>query len=104
MAESAVSWRPSRRLSLRAICSLWVLCLVLTPAALLLQHATTVDGEGLGAIRAGTVVVFLWLVLAWLWPVPRLRNQVFLLTVTLAFVVQLVSTVALVQVFRRVWG
>ncbi len=77
------------------MCALWVLCLVLTPAALLLQHATTLDGEGIGAIRAGTVVVFLWLVLAWLWPVPRLRNQVLVLTVTLAFVVQVVSTVAL---------
>jgi hypothetical protein len=77
------------------MCAWWVLCLVLTPAALLLQHATTLDGEGIGAIRAGTVIVFLWLVLAWLWPVPRLRNQVLLLTVTLAFVVQVVSTVAL---------
>ena len=69
MAESAVSWRPSRRLSVRAMWALWLVCLVLTPAALLLQHATTLDGEGSAAIRAGTVVVFLWLVLAWLWPV-----------------------------------
>ncbi len=95
VAESAVSWRPSRRLSVRAMCALWVLCLVLTPAALLLQHATTPAGEELGSIRAGTVVVFLWLVLAWLWPVPRLRNQVLAFTVTLALVVQLVTTVAL---------
>jgi signal transduction histidine kinase len=77
------------------MCALWVLCLFLTPAALLLQHATTVAGETLGSIRAGTAVVFLWLVLSWLWPVPRLRNQVLLLTLTLAFVVQLVTNVAL---------
>jgi signal transduction histidine kinase len=77
------------------MCALWVVCLVLTPAALLLQHATATDDESLGAIRAGTVVVFLWLVLAWLWPVRRLRNQVLLFTVTLAFVVQVVTTVAL---------
>ena len=90
-----MSWRPSRRLSVRAMCTLWLLCLALTPAALLFQHATTLDGGGLSAIHAGTVVVFLWLVLAWLWPVPRLRNQVLALTVTLAFVVQLVTTAAL---------
>ena len=63
MADSALSWRPSRPLTSRATWWLWGLCLVLTPAALVLQQLTSV--VTVSSVRAGSLLMFLWLMIAW---------------------------------------
>ena len=72
--DIAMSWRPSRRLSTRAMWALWLVCLVLTPGALVLQYVTGRQVDGVSWIRAGALIVFLWLTLAWLWPVRAQRK------------------------------
>src|SRR3954447_2978374 len=91
-----MSWRPSRRLSTRAMWVLWLVCLVLTPGALILQYLTgrQVD-SGVSWIRGGALIVFLWLTLAWLWPVRTQRLRVVALTLTLAVASYVLTTVAL---------
>jgi signal transduction histidine kinase len=74
---------------------LWLVCLVLTPGALILQHATSLQVGAISSIHADGLIVFLWILLAWLWPVRHLRNQVVALTVGLAFGLELITTVAL---------
>src|ERR1044071_3017429 len=66
--DIAMSWRPSRRLSTRAMWTLWLVCLVLTPGAVLTQYLTGREVDGISWIPAGALIVFLWLMLAWLWP------------------------------------
>jgi signal transduction histidine kinase len=74
---------------------LWLVCLVLTPGALILQHATSLQVGAISSIHADGLIVFLWILLAWLWPVRHLRNQIVALTVGLAFGLELITTVAL---------
>jgi signal transduction histidine kinase len=95
VAEYALAWRPSRRLSVPAMWILWLVCLVLTPGTLILQHATSLQVGAISSIHADGLIVFLWLLLAWLWPVRHLRNQIVALTVGLAFGLELITTVAL---------
>ncbi|MET0998722.1 MAG: ATP-binding protein [Marmoricola sp.] len=95
MAERALAWRPSRRLSGQAMWALWLVCLVLTPGALVLQHSTALQVDTLSSIRVGSLIAFLWIVLAWLWPVRHLRNSILGLTVGLIFGVHLLTNVAL---------
>ncbi len=87
MRDIATSWRPSRRLSIRAMWVLWLMCLVLTPGALLLQHATAIQVATVSSIRGGPVLAFLWLTLAWLWPARAQRDRLVTLTLVLALVV-----------------
>jgi hypothetical protein len=75
--------------------SLWLVCLVLTPGALWLQHETTLQLGMISSIRVGSLVAFLWLVLAWLWPVRAHRNRMLALTVTLTLTTHLLTGVAL---------
>ena len=75
--------------------SLWLVCLALTPGALLLQHASSLQFGAISSIHAESLVAFLWLVLAWLWPVRSMRRQILGLTVPLAFGLQLLTSVAL---------
>jgi signal transduction histidine kinase len=95
VAEYALAWRPSRRLSVPAMWILWLVCLLLTPGTLILQHATSLQVGAISSIHADGLIVFLWILLAWLWPVRHLRNQVVALTVGLAFGLELITTVAL---------
>src|SRR6476661_3447764 len=90
-----MSWRPSRRLSTRAMWLLWLVCLVLTPGALVLQYLTGRHVDGVSWIRGGALIVFLWLTLAWLWPVHAQRLRVVALTLTLAVVSYVLTTFAL---------
>ncbi|WP_460816443.1 ATP-binding protein [Nocardioides korecus] len=64
MADSALPWRPSRRLTVRTTLMLWLVCLVLTPVALLLQLSTASGGE-ISSLRPAGVLTFLWLLVAW---------------------------------------
>src|SRR3954454_13036171 len=90
--DIAMSWRPSRRLSTRAMWVLWLVCLVLTPAALVLQYLTGREVDGVTWIRLGPLIVFLWLMLAWLWPVRPQRGRVLALTLALAFATYVLTT------------
>lgn len=94
MRDIAMSWRPSRRLSTRAMWLLWLLCLVLTPIALSLHYLAAAHGGGGGSwIRAGALVVFLWLLLAWLWPERDHRTRIGALTLALALTTYVVTLV-----------
>jgi signal transduction histidine kinase len=93
--EYALAWRPSRRLSVRAMWTLWMVCLALTPGTLLLQHLTALQVGTVSSVRAASLVAFLWVVLAWLWPVRHQRNQMLALTVGLAFGIHVLTSVAL---------
>jgi signal transduction histidine kinase len=95
VAEYALAWRPSRRLSVLSMWALWLLCLALTPGALALQHATSLQVGTISSIHAGSLIAFLWILLAWLWPVRALRNQVLVLTVVLTFGTHVLTTVAI---------
>lgn len=74
---------------------LWAACLALTPGALLLQQVTANQLGTISPIRAGSLLAFLWIVLAWLWPVRTQRHQMLALTVVLALGVHLLTGVAL---------
>jgi signal transduction histidine kinase len=67
----------------------------LTPGALLLQRAVADHLGTISPIHAGSLLVFLWLLLAWLWPARARRNQMLALTVVLALGAQLLTGVAL---------
>ncbi len=103
MADHALSgplmggldWRPSRRLSVRAMWGLWVVCLALAPGALLLQRESSLRFGAISSVHAASLVVFLWMLLAWLWPVRPLRNQILAGTVALALGVQVLTSVGL---------
>ena len=75
--------------------ALWLVCLVLTPGALLLQHVTALQVGIISSIRAGGLLAFLWLVLAWLWPVRRQRFPMVALTLGLVLVVHYATRVTL---------
>ncbi len=68
MSSATLGWRPSRRLSGRALWALWLVCLPATIGALYLQHLSTLQVAGAGSLRAIAPVAVLWLALAWLWP------------------------------------
>jgi signal transduction histidine kinase len=74
---------------------LWLVCLLLTPVALVLQDVTDRQVDGPSWIRAGAMMVFLWLMLAWLWPVRAHRRRVVTLTLALAVVAYVLTTVLL---------
>ncbi len=74
---------------------LWLVCLALTPVALLLQHVTTLQVGSISSIRLGSLIAFLWIVLAWLWPIRHHRNPILTLTIVLAVEVQVATSVAL---------
>jgi signal transduction histidine kinase len=74
---------------------LWLVCLALTPGALILQHITMLHVGSISSIRVGSLITFLWIVLAWLWPVRHLRNPILVLTVALSFGAQVITSVAL---------
>ena len=75
---------------------LWLVCLLLTPGALILQYVTGRQVDGVSWIRAGALIVFLWLMLAWLWPVRAQRLPVVALTLVLATFSYVLTTFALV--------
>ena len=75
--------------------SLWLVCLVITPGALWLQQQTTLQLGMISSIRVGSLIAFLWLVLAWLWPVRPRRNRMLALTVTLILATHLLTGVVL---------
>ncbi|MBV9832509.1 MAG: HAMP domain-containing histidine kinase [Marmoricola sp.] len=93
MSSATLGWRPSRRLSGRALQALWLVCLPVTIGALYLQHLSTLQVAGAGSIRAISAVAVLWLVLGWLWPTRALRPV--MLTVTALL---LLATVTVGQV------
>lgn len=95
MAEYALAWRPSRRLSVRSMWTLWLVCLALTPVALALQHLNSVHFGSVSSIHADSLIAYLWILLAWLWPARSVRNQILGLTVGLALAVHLLTGVAL---------
>ncbi len=95
MRDIAMTWRPSRRLGARAMWSLWLVCLGLTPVALVLQHVTALQLDRVSSIRAGGLIAFLWLMLAWLWPERTRRTSMVTLTLGLALVVHAVTGVLL---------
>ncbi len=95
MHDIAMTWRPSRRLGTRAMWSLWLVCLVLTPVALALQHVTALQLDRVSSIRAGGLIAFLWLMLSWLWPDRTRRTSMVTLTLGLALVVHAVTGVVL---------
>ncbi len=95
MADHALAWRPSRRLSVRAMWTLWLVCLVVTPGALLLESVPSLQVTTISSIHLSSVVIFLWVLLAWLWPARLMRNQILVLTVGLALGVQLLTRVAI---------
>ena len=74
---------------------LWLVCLVLTPGALILQYITARQVDGVSWIRAGALIVFLWLMLAWLWPERPQRRRVVALTLVLALVIYVLTTLLL---------
>ena len=87
MSSATLGWRPSRRLSDRAMWALWLVCLATIIGALALQHLSTLQVHGISSIQAAAVVVFLWLTLAWLWPDRSRRDLMLAVTAGLAFVV-----------------
>lgn len=95
MAEYALAWRPSRRLSVPSMWVLWLVCLVVTPGALVLQHATPLQVGTISSIHAGSLIAFLWILLAWLWPVRRVRRQMLGLTLVLVFGTHVLTTVVI---------
>lgn len=75
--------------------TLWLVCLALTPVALALQHLSSVRVGSISSIHADSLIAFLWILLAWLWPARSMRNQILGLTVGLALAVHLLTGVAL---------
>ena len=70
---------------------LWLVCLVLTPGALVLQVVTGRHVDDLSWIRLAALIVFLWLTLSWLWPVRAQRNLIVGLTLALTVVSYVVT-------------
>ena len=70
---------------------LWLVCLVLTPGALLIEHVTVLRIGLVSPIRAGALIAFLWLMLAWLWPDRSRRLRMVAVTLALALVVHAVT-------------
>ncbi|MCW2817776.1 MAG: hypothetical protein JWR42_563, partial [Marmoricola sp.] len=64
MADSALPWRPSRRLASRTTVFLWLMSLLLTPVAVLVQQRTASGGE-ISSLRPVGMLTFLWLLVAW---------------------------------------
>ena len=95
VAESVLALRPSRRLSDKTLWATWLVCLALTPGAQALQRLTSLQVDMISYVRVAGLIVFLWIVLAWLWPMRRLRNRILALTVSLAFGVQVLTSIAL---------
>ena len=87
MSSATLGWRPSRRLSDRATWTLWLVCLVATVGALVLQHVSTLQVDGISSIQAVAAVAFLWLTLAWRWPDRAGRPLVVAGTAVLVLVV-----------------
>jgi signal transduction histidine kinase len=75
--------------------TLWLVCLALTPGSLLLEHESSLQFGAISSIHVETLIVFLWILLAWLWPVRPLRHQILAGTVALALGVQVLTSVAL---------
>ncbi len=75
--------------------AMWLVCLLVTPGALSLQHATSLQVGTISSIHADSLVAFLWILLAWSWPVRRVRRQMVALTVVLAFGAHVLTTVAI---------
>ena len=75
--------------------AMWLVCLALTPGARALQRLTSLQVGMISYVRIASLVAFLWIVLAWLWPDRRLRNRMLALTVVLAFGVQVLTSLAL---------
>ncbi len=74
---------------------LWLLCLVLTPGAVVLERVSVVHLESMSSVQVTSLLVFLWILLAWLWPVRPLRNQILAGTAGLAVGVEVLTSVAL---------
>jgi signal transduction histidine kinase len=70
---------------------LWLVCLAITPGTLLLQHVNELRLDDVSSIRASALIAFLWLTLAWLWPVRAHRNRIVAMTLVLALVVHVVT-------------
>ncbi len=75
--------------------AMWLVCLVATPGALILQHATSLQVGRISSIHGDSLIAFLWILLAWSWPVRRARRQMVALTVALAFGAHVLTTVAI---------
>jgi signal transduction histidine kinase len=75
--------------------ALWLVCLALTPGSLLLEHESSLQFGAISSIQVQSLIVFLWILLAWLWPVRPLRHQILAGTVALALGVQVLTSVAL---------
>lgn len=93
--QHVLAWRPTRRLTRRAMWSLWLTCLVLIPGALVLEHLTTEQPGTLSSVRAAGVITLLWLLLAWLWPDRARRRQMLAATLGLGLAVQVGTAVLL---------
>lgn len=91
MAEHALAWRPSRRLPVRVTWVLWLLCLVATPVAMVLEDLTVRAPGAASPLRISTTIGFLWATLAWLWPERSGRTRMLGLTAAAAFVTHLVG-------------
>ena len=74
---------------------LWLVCLPVTIGALVLQHLSTLQVDGISEIRAEAVVAFLWLTLAWLWPARSRRALMVALTAGLLLVTHAVTQAVL---------
>lgn len=77
--------------------SMWLTCLLVAPGTILLEHGTTLR-SGVGAvsgIRAGALVTFLWVTLAWVWPVRAHRRQMLVATALLALGTHVLTRLAL---------
>ncbi len=70
---------------------LWLVCLVLTPGTMALAHATSLRLDSISSIRATALIVFLWLLLAWLWPERDKRGRILAATLPLALAAQAVT-------------
>ena len=75
--------------------ALWLVCLVVTPGALLIQQASSLQLGAISSVHAENLVTFLWVLLAWLWPVRTRRPLMLGLTIGLSLVSQLLTSVAL---------
>ncbi len=77
--------------------SLWLMILVVMPVALLVQRITSLGLGSTTSIQVASLLTFLWLVIAWLWPRPADRDRMLALTAGAAVVVQALSGLALDQ-------
>ena len=71
--------------------ALWLMCLVLTPGALVIEHVTMLRLGLVSPIRAGALIAFLWLMLAWLWPERSRRIRMVAVTLALVLAVHAVT-------------